>query len=487
VRRIALAAAVIVSLAPGGAVRAQPLDEPAPALAPDADETEPEAIGPVIVIERIEIVGNRYTQADVILRALRVHEGDALRAGDPRLREARFKALALGFFRDVTLGLRKGSAPGHVVLTVTVVERGTVVLERLWFGTSVTSQWWAGLDLDERNFLGTGLTIGGGAVYAGNGNVTGSRDQWALEVRVADPSLLGTPYGIRGSFGWVHGSEPFRVGGPAGEDDAGDFRAFSYQRAVARGGLTWDVTALTRIAVDARIEAIDASLPTAPTRTLEDGRVIGVDLFLRPGSSEVVSFSVGLDRDTRTDPVLPRSGDYFATTAELGSTLLGGSYDFASIGARYERWWPAGGRGAIGVRLNGMVVVGDPPRFDRIHIGDVNRLVTPRALGLVVSAEGSPDLLGTGTADLVYGEVGGSAIAEYSRRLFRRSGRVYGGDWFVGGGVWALSTRDDLALRDAGLWDSLPLDLVVDAGLRLDSEVGVFELTIANALARVPL
>ena len=54
--------------------------------------------------------------------------------------------------RDVTLGLRKGSAPGHVVLTVTVVERGTIVLDRLWFGTSVTSLWWAGAHVSERNF-----------------------------------------------------------------------------------------------------------------------------------------------------------------------------------------------------------------------------------------------------------------------------------------------------------------------------------------------
>jgi outer membrane protein insertion porin family len=452
------------------------------------EEATEEAIGPVIVIEKIEVVGNHDTQADVILRALPVREGDALRAGDPRLREARFKALALGFFRDVTLGLRKGSAPGHVVLTVTVVERGTVVLDRLWFGNSTTSLWWAGAHVSERNFLGTGLAVGGGFVYAGRGDVTGSRDQWAARIAVADPSVLGTPYGIRGSFRYSHGSEPFRVGGPSDDDAADNFRAFAYQRVAARAGLTWDVTALTRLAVDARIEAIDAEVPTAPTRTLEDGRVVGIDLFLRPGSSEVVSVSVGLDRDTRSDPVLPRSGDYVEIGAELGSTLLGGSYDFASIEARYDRWWPAGRDGAVGVRLHGAVVVGDAPRFDRIHVGDVNRFVTPRALGLVVSAEGSPNLLGTGTSDLVYGEVGGDATLEYTRRLFRRGGRrVYGGDLFVGGGLWALSTRDDLALRDAGVWNSLPVDVVVDAGVRLDTEIGVFELTIANALARVPL
>ena len=446
----------------------------------------PDAIGPVIVIEDIEVVGNRSTLTEVILRALPVAPGDTLRAGDPRLRDARFKLLALGFFRDVNLGLRKGSARGHVVLTVTVVERGTVVLNRLWFGSSVSSPWWAGLDVGERNFLGTGLGLGGGFVYAGSGDIAGSRDQWAAELRVADPSLWGSPYGIRGSFTWVHGSEPYRIG-PEAAQEPEDFRAFSYQRSVVRGGVTWDVTGSTRLSTDLRVEAIDASVPAAPTRTLDDGRVVGIDLHLRPGSSQVVSVAFGFDRDSRSDPVLPRSGDLFAAQAEFGSTLLGGSYDFAGILARYERWWPAGGKGAIGIRLAGGIVLGDAPRFDRIHVGDVDRLLTPRALGLVVSTQGSHDLLGTGTGDLDYGEVGGSAILEYGRSLFRRGGIVYGGDWFVGGGLWTLATRDDLALRDDRIRDSLPLDVVVDAGLRLDTEIGVFELTIANALGRVPL
>jgi len=135
--RLGPALAVVTAvLAVTAEVRAQPLEPD-----PEGLEDAPDAIGPVIVLEDIEVVGNRSTLDEVILRALPVQPGDTLRAGDPRLRDARFKLLALGFFRDVTLGLRKGSARGHVVLTVTVVERGTVVLNRLWFGSSVSSPW----------------------------------------------------------------------------------------------------------------------------------------------------------------------------------------------------------------------------------------------------------------------------------------------------------------------------------------------------------
>ncbi|MCB9560476.1 MAG: BamA/TamA family outer membrane protein [Kofleriaceae bacterium] len=469
------------------------VDPPPPAAELPDDGVAPRSrasaapLGPVIVIERIDIEGNRSTLDSVIRRALPIVEGDALRASDPRLRDARFKLLALGFFRDVNLALRKGSARGQVILTVTVVERGTIVLNRLWFGTSVTSPWWLGADVGERNFLGTGLSVGGGLVFAGHGDVVGSRDQWAAELRVADPSLFGSTLGWRGSFTWVHGSEPYRVGGDPDDAAAANFRAFPYQRVVGRAGLTWDARALSRLSADLRVEAIDAELPVAPTRALPDGRITAVDLSLRPGSSEVVSLALGFDHDTRSDPVLPRHGGRFTAHVELGSTLLGGSYDFAVLLARWERWWPAGGRGAWGVRAAGGVILGDAPRFDRIHVADVNRLLTPRALGLVVSAQGSPDFLGAGTDDKVYGQVGGSGFVEYARPLFRRTRTIYGGDLFVGAGLWALADRDDLRVRDTPVWSALPVDLVVDAGLRLDTEIGIFELTIANALGRVPL
>jgi len=104
------------------------VEMPAPALSPD------EALGPVIQIESIEIRGNTATQDEIIRRALPIAPGDVLKASDRRLRDARFKVLALGFFRDVQLTMRKGQARGFVVIEVDVVERGTFVLNKLWFG-----------------------------------------------------------------------------------------------------------------------------------------------------------------------------------------------------------------------------------------------------------------------------------------------------------------------------------------------------------------
>ncbi len=451
----------------------------------DLDDGGDSAFGPLILIERIRVVGNRSTAERVIRRALPVAAGDLMRAGDPRLTRARFKLLALGYFRDVTLKLGKGSARGRVVLTVTVVERGTIALNRLWFGTSVLAPWWLGVDLTERNFFGTGLSLGGGVVYAGHGAVIGARDQWAGELRLGGSAIAGTRWGAFGALTGQHGAEPYRIGGPPDSTRADDFRAFSYRRLGARVGARRDVLPTIHLDGELRIEAIDAALPTAPTRTLPDGQAVAIDLGLRQGASRVVSLRFGLERDTRSDPVLPRDGSRLQVAAELGATLLGGSYDFTSLLARYERWWPVAARHAVGVRAAGGVILGQAPRFDRIHVADVDRLLTPRVLGMTVATSAAPDLLGTDNADIVYGDLGGNLLVEYSYRWFRRSKAVYGGDLFIAAGIWGLADSDELRVRDRSLTAALPIDAVFDAGLRLDTELGVFEFTLANALGRV--
>jgi len=473
---------------------AEPVGEPTPTTAPPLADGPPlerfhedNEFGPVIMIEAIEITGNTATQTEIIRRALPIAPGDILHASDRRMRDSRFKVLALGYFRDVTLSMKKGSERGQVIIEIHVVERGTFVLNKLWFGSNSVSPYWFGADVGERNLLGLGIAVGGGLIYASDGHIGGDRDQWAGELRAADTSLYGSRWGANGSLTLVHGSEPYRIAGTDG-DDASDFRAFSYRRFGGRGGVTYDATELSRISAGLRIEQIETNLPVAPTRTLPDGRNVDVDLHLEPGESRVVTVGISFDRDTRPDPILPHVGGRFAGSAEVGTAALGSSYDFATLFARYEHWWPLRDeRSALGLHIAGGVVIGDAPRFDRIHVSDVDPMLTPRALGLVLSTAAPIDILGTRPGKPSYGEVGGTATLEFTSQLFRGTGknRVYGGDWFIGAGLWGLAQTDELILRDSGVWKSLPIDIYADAGVRIDTDVGVFELTISNALGRV--
>lgn len=486
-------AASIALVGTAGRAHAQ---EPPPVVSVDPDAIDPDAgsavdagdasFGPMVRIEAIEIVGNRTTSTRVILDALPIARGDSLRTGDPRLTRARWKLLGLGYFRDVALELRKGSARGQVILIVTVDERGTVALNRLWFGTSELAPYWLGFDLSDRNFLGTGLSVGGAVAFAGHGPITGARDQWGGELRVAAPSIRGGKWGVHGSVTGQHGSEAYRVSGPRGGSDAGDLRAFPYRRVGGRAGLTYDLSTFRELGVDLRVERIDARVPDAPVRVRPGGRVEPIDLGVRDGESHVVSLALGYDRDTRPDPALPQRGTRLQVHAEVATSLLESDYDFATLLGRFERWWPLRTRHAIGLRLAGGAIVGDAPRFDRIHIGDVNRLSSPRVLGMTTAITAPPAFLGTDNADVVYGELGGNAVVEYSYRWWRSERRIYGAHAFVAFGLWSLTTREALGAPDQTPWGAVPIDLLLDAGVRVDTEIGVFEFTIANALGRVP-
>ncbi|MCE9579653.1 MAG: BamA/TamA family outer membrane protein, partial [Deltaproteobacteria bacterium] len=455
-----------------------------PAVDPALDPADPAAFGPVMTIESIAITGNRSTAERVIRRALPIAVGDVVRASDPRLTQARWKVLALGFFREVKLELRRGTARGQVILVVTVLERGTVVLNRLWFGTSSTSSWWLGTDLEERNFAGTGIGVGAGFVYAPRNDVIGSRDQWAGEVRIADAVLGASRWGARAAFTVEHGSDPYRVAGDH-STSPDDFRAFSYRRLGGRAAATFSVTPLSRVVIGGRFEAVTAELPTGATRSLPDGQSLPVRFDLRDGHSRIATVSLAFDRDTRPNPALPREGSHLALAAEAGASIIGGSYDYATIVARYDRWWPIRDRQAIALRLSGGVAAGDAPRFDRIYVGDVDRMVAPRALGLALTTGTSAAILGTAAGEVDTGNIGGAAIVEWSLQLFHRKHRIYGGDIFVGAGLWGLGDTRGSGVAGRSTWQALPIDVVADAGLRIDTEIGIFELSLANALGRV--
>ncbi len=465
--------------APGPSSADAPPD-PAGGLQPD-DE-----FGPLLLIESIEIRGNKSTQEEIIRRALPIQPGDVLHASDRRLRNARFKVLALGFFREVSFAMKKGKERGNVIIEIEVVERGTFVLHKLWFGRTPLTPYWFGVDFAERNLFGLGISVGGAAFYSAHGDVDGARDQWAGELRMADGSLHGSRWGAQGALTLVHGSEAYRV---AGDSDALDnFLAFPYRRLGARVGATYDLTALARLSVSLRLESVDAELPAAPTRTLPDGRITNIDLFLEPGESRIVTAGLGFDRDTRSDPILPHSGSRLTAAFELGSSAIVSDYDFATMFVRYEHWWPfLSDRHAIGVYLSGGVVVGNAPRFDRIYISDFNRMLAPRPLGMVLSTAAPIDFLGTAKTKETYGELGGIGAIEYTTRLFRGVGkkRVFGGDLFVSGGMWALAQTADFQVRDSSLWSALPADLYVNAGVRIDTDLGIFEFSFANVLGRL--
>ncbi|AHM05003.1 Outer membrane protein assembly factor YaeT precursor [Roseibacterium elongatum DSM 19469] len=112
--------------------------------------------GERVFVERIDIEGNATTLDRVIRRQFDTVEGDPF---DPRaIRQAAERIRATGFFADVQVEGRQGSAPDQVVVDVDVEEQPT---GSLGFSASYSSDTGAGLavNFSENNFLGRGQRL----------------------------------------------------------------------------------------------------------------------------------------------------------------------------------------------------------------------------------------------------------------------------------------------------------------------------------------
>jgi outer membrane protein assembly factor BamA len=459
-----------------------PDEEPAhePTIAPT-----PAPFGPRYLLEGIEIRGNHKTETVIITRELGLAVGELVGATDPRVESARLRLFSLGYFLDVKFSLEKGTRRGGAILVVTVEERGTIVINSLYLGTSEATALWGGLDLAETNFLGRGIGIGGGFVTSTRPKVPGSHPSHALALRAAGPwrrNGLLTPYG---NFLYSDGSEFFRARGSFEDANPKDFLAVRTRRAGGTLGVGIDLLRTVRVSAEGRYESISATLPVQRTWQRPDGTLGPISFGIHEGDSRLASLGVGFDIDSRSDPVLPTRGARASVTLQTALPLLGSRYAFAK-GVAQASWYHPVWRHVIGVHGFAGAMFGDAPYFERFFVGDLNLLLPPRALGLNFSTLASRDFLGTSVAGHRYDSFAARLLVEYAVPLWRRHGFFYRGDAFAAFGAFALASVDDLRVRDVSPGKAIPADLTADLGLRLDTYVGIFTLSVANALGRIP-
>lgn len=137
--------------------------------------------GPRILVERIDIVGNKKTKDFVIRREFQVAEGAPVNA--VMIERGRKRVQGLGFFKSVAVQNRTGSAPDQAVITITVVEQDS---NDLSFGVGYSMQEGVigDISLTERNFLGNGQWV--------RLKLEGSLTRLQAEVGFTEPRFLGT-------------------------------------------------------------------------------------------------------------------------------------------------------------------------------------------------------------------------------------------------------------------------------------------------------
>jgi outer membrane protein assembly factor BamA len=484
--RLVLAFIVFVVGGPAFAAGDAPPAGAGPTEAAPLPEFPPDpAFEPSYKLEGIEIRGNSKTKTALILREVGLRVGDVVSAVDARVGLARLRLLALGYFLDVHLSLVKGAERGQASLVVEVEERGTIVLDALYLGTSQATSVWGGLAATERNLLGRGLSLGGGFVGSTRPRVAGAEPGLAGALHMAGPpAFFSGRLALQASFNASRGSEFFRARGDDSSAAPTDFVAANVRRL---GGALGAGRALSRtffLTSEARFESIRASLPGERTQISSDGLPTAIPFAVREGDSHLGSLSLILDIDSRTDPVLPRGGHHISLSVEVTKSALASSYGFVKAVAQASNYFPLRFGHVLGIHgyLGG--IWGNAPYFDRFFVGDLNQLLPPRALGLNFSTQPSHDLLGTSIATHRYDNLAGRALVEYAIPIWSRHGLLYRGDAFAAFGMFAVSNPDDL--RHRALSRAVAMDLTADLGIRLDTTIGIFTLSVANAIGRIP-
>jgi len=489
---------VLGCLAPTTAVaapRAAPVERP-PSVRPERPTLRPAPGGsatdesPRYTVERIRIQGRRSTHPSVIRNKLDIRKGDVITAADPRIDKARLLLLASGLFRDVSFSLSKGSVPGRVILNIWVRERGTIVVQALHLGYSNATPFWGGLDLAENNFLGRGLHLSGAFVVgaAAKDVAAGARLQHAEQLRFSYPRLLARRVGMSLMLLHAEASDLFRIEGvnPNGSD-VENFSAVRYSRL---GGILGFFSALgsqNMVYLDLRFEWITARLPQGAVRIYPDGRPERLSFDLIDGNSFLSSVAVTFVRDTRSDPVMPVSGMRLEIAAELATTYIGSSYQFAKVVASFQKYWLLPWyRHVVSLQLYAGVIIGKTPLYNKFFIGDLNEQVPRRALGLNFATRPSRNLFSNSIVDMRYETVAGRMALRYAIPLSRGGRLVYHSSFYISLGLIAMLSEADFRVRDEGLRQATPIDMVFDLGFRMDTYVGVFTLSFGNALGWIP-
>jgi outer membrane protein insertion porin family len=456
---------------------------PGPAgVSPPADSF---GLGFRYLVANIEVRGNRKTDAGLILRELGIYPGDVISADDPRVRAGELRLLSLGFFLRVELRvLPVPGRRGAVVLVVETEERGTAVLNALYLGTSEATLLWGGLDVSETNFAGRGISLGAGFVASTTPTVPEARAGRAVSLRVGGPprreGLL-----LSGSFLYSHGSEFFQAFGQQTEVDPTQWRALDTRRVGGSVTVGGELSRTARFSTEGRFETVKARLPALRTRDLGGGQTRPIDFMIHEGGSRVASVTALLDLDNRSDPVLPSRGRRLSMSVEASLPVLGSSYSYAKGIVQGSFYFPAFRDHVVAIHALAGATLGEAPYFNRFFIGDLNFLLPPRALGLNFATQPSRDFLANSVAGRRYEPFAARALVEYAVPLWRRKGFLYRGDAFAAFGSFALAGLDDLRTRDTNRLEAMPLDLTADLGVKLDTYIGIFTVSIANGLGRI--
>jgi outer membrane protein assembly factor BamA len=253
-------------------------------------------------------------------------------------------------------------------------------------------------------------------------------------------------------------------------------------------GVGRDLSVSTQLWFHYRLETVSADVPAYASH-LHNGRKESIDFDILKGRSVFSTVRANFQVDTRDHPFLPTRGWFISTWGELGLLPLGSNYDFQrfDVSASYY-WHQRDGSSVWRLQLFAGAMTGNVPFFEQYYVGDFSDFRPSRMLSLNVDARRSPNLLGTAIDEVRYGQYAAQIAAEYRLPVYRGHHSVYGIDFFLRAGLFAVAHRRDLTDPPPNMRGlrRIPCDLTANAGFRMDTSVGGVIFSVSNVLGFLP-
>jgi hypothetical protein len=449
-----------------------------------------------VEIVDLTILGREQVAERQIVEAL---EAEGLVAGtlvvwpdDPRVERARSALVATGYFWRVTLRLDPvDGSRDRARLVVELEERGSLEITNVYAASSRLTPFHGGVELVERNFLGRSVHLGGGVIWGTHPQgVPRARRQQGYRIFAEIPRIASSRVGVRAAADVRSASEPYRVAGDADDPDPELFRTVDYTRIGGELGLTFPIAVDWQLGASYRFERVEADVPDSSVWVRPDGLQRPSDLGLRDGSHRRTSLDFSVAWDGREQLATLGQGGRVGLEVSVSSPAVGSSYEWVEVllgaGWGFRLPWTH----VLTPSLLAGQIVGDAPRFELFYPGDLSDWTPGREMGLVYSTRNPIDVFGTAIDRHGLAHHFGRIDLEYAIPLFRRARTqlVDGGHFFFSFGTFLVA--GDPATRRERREDGLPVapvGLNGNLGLRLETSLGRVDISVGNALRRVPL
>ncbi len=315
--------------------------------------------GSPVTVERIEVTGNTKTRDYVVRREMRLQEGELF--SGTRLRKSREALQRLGFFQEVNVTTRKGSAEDKMHVLVDVKEAQTGAFSA-GAGFSSADSLLFNVRIQENNLFGRGQRL------VINGDVGSIRRNIILSF--TEPYFRGTPLTVGlDAFSWRLRFDEFTRAGTGGSV------SFTYPVTAWGYDTLWGLPLEdVRVGTDYRLERAE---------------ITDIDFFAsrsirsEEGSSIISSVAPKISRNTLNHAFDPTAGSYQDLSVEVAG--LGGT-QFVKTEARgrwYYTFWKPKNWGDVTYSLGTNVAYGvgnegvsgdELPLFERYFPGGINTI-----------------------------------------------------------------------------------------------------------------